>query len=52
MESVICHLCQKSGGFLDKKWPREIKWKLKTEQLGATTSDVGVTGEIEEYLHK
>src|SRR5437773_1856702 len=31
---------------------REIKRKLKPEQLGATTSDIGVTREIEEYLHE
>ena len=30
---------------------REIKRKLKPEELGATTSDVGVTGEIEKHLH-
>ena len=33
-----------------QKRAREIKRKLKTEQLGATTSDVGVTRKIEKYL--
>src|SRR5437899_2517833 len=35
-----------------QEWPREIKRKLKPEQLGATTSDVGVTRKIEKHLHK
>src|SRR6266496_120042 len=35
-----------------QEWAREIKRKLKPEQLGATTSDVGVTRKIEEHLHK
>ena len=35
-----------------QEWSREIKRKLKPEQLGATTSDIGVTREIEKHLHK
>ena len=33
-----------------QKWAREIKRKLETKQLGATTSDVGVTRKIEKHL--
>src|SRR5215472_11544147 len=33
-----------------QKWAREIKRKLKSEELRATASDVRVTGEIEKHL--
>ncbi len=35
-----------------QEWPREIERKLKPEQLGATTSDIGVTRKIEKHLHE
>jgi len=35
-----------------QEWAREIKRKLKPEQLGATTSDIGVTRKIEKHLHE
>ena len=34
-----------------QKWTREIKRKLKPQELGATASDVGVTRKIEKNLH-
>src|SRR6476469_10709801 len=35
-----------------QEWTRKIKRKLKPEQLGATTSDIGVARKIEKHLHK
>src|ERR1044071_9104582 len=33
-----------------QKWAREIKWKLETEQLGTTASNVRVPRKIEKHL--
>jgi len=40
------------GWISGQEWPGKIKWELKPQQLRATTSDVGVTREIEEDLHE
>src|SRR5262245_8461472 len=35
-----------------QKWAREIQRKLKSQELGATAGNVGVTREIEKHLHE